>query len=475
MQPACWPDWLDEIWAKSAEKGAGGQPETLAQHTWYVLDRLADFIHLRPDLPKTIGVPRLWHILFWAAFLHDFGKAASGFQARLRGGERWPHRHEVLSLAFVDWITSALTPDEQAWVVAAIVSHHKDAEEIADLYSPPDDPDDDQLIERVAELSPAIVQGLWRWLSECAKGMDHSTWLWRTQASSCQSWPDATSAVPAVTKQGVKRIYHWLKVYRRFVRNLDATDNRSLVIGTLALRGHIVNSDQSASAHAGRLPRATLRCRHHLGESGHQSTRACSIIRSRRPNDRISITHRADRQRQDGGGSALGGAAGRRMAGLPRLFYTLPYQASMNAMELRLIESFGEKQVGMQHGRSLLALYRQLLEKDYDPKKAAREARWARNLAQLNYPPVRVFSPYQMLKGMYRLKGYEALLTDYHGAAFIFDEIHAYEVTRLAMILKTIDYLAQNLQRPLSGYVSHLSPPDQGLADARRWDCPSKS
>ena len=33
-----------------------------------------------------------------------------------------------------------------------------------------------------------------------------------------------------------------------------------------------------------------------------------------------------------------------------------------------------------------------------------------------------------MLKGMYRLKGYEALLTDYHNAAFIFDEIHAYEV-----------------------------------------------
>ena len=49
-----------------------------------------------------------------------------------------------------------------------------------------------------------------------------------------------------------------------------------------------------------------------------------------------------------------------------------------------------------------------------------------------------------MLKGMYRLKGYEALLTDYHNAAFIFDEIHAYEVRRLAMILKTIEYLRVN-------------------------------
>jgi CRISPR-associated endonuclease/helicase Cas3 len=51
-----------------------------------------------------------------------------------------------------------------------------------------------------------------------------------------------------------------------------------------------------------------------------------------------------------------------------------------------------------------------------------------------------------MLKGLYRLKGYEALLSDYHQALFIFDEIHAYEVKRLALILKTIEYLRENFQ-----------------------------
>ena len=193
MQPPCWPSWLDETWAKSAEKGAGGQPETLAQHTWYVLERLADFIRLRPDLPQALGVPRLWHILFWATFLHDFGKAASGFQARLRGGERWPHRHEVLSLAFMDWIASGLEVSEQAWAVAAIVSHHRDAEEIASLYPPPDDPDDDQLIERVAELSSVTVQGMWRWLAECAE-----TWITTLGLEEAgivlPMWPDVGTA-----------------------------------------------------------------------------------------------------------------------------------------------------------------------------------------------------------------------------------------------------------------------------------------
>ncbi len=437
-----WPDWLDDVWAKSAKKDAGGQPESLAQHTWYVLERLAELIRLRPDLPQTLGVPRLWHILFWAAFLHDFGKAATGFQARLRGGERWPHRHEVLSLAFLDWIADGLTSDEQPWVAAAIVSHHKDAAEIRCLYAPPDDPDDDQLIARVAEMDEATLRGLWRWLAECAAAWVDDLGLGQAGVTP-PALPDQDGAVAMVQQRGVARIRHWLKVYRRFVRRIERSDERALVIGTLALRGHLVNADHSASAHAGPLPRATFD--------------ADAILSSRGiPRDKL-FEHQSTAEVTDGSAllTAPTGSGKTEAAllwathqaaisgGLARLFYTLPYQASMNAMKIRLEKSFPGK-VGLQHGRSLLALYRMLMEHDYDPKEAARKAKWARDLVKLNYPPVRVFSPYQMLKGMYRLKGYEAMLTDYHGAAFIFDEIHAYEVKRLALILKTIEYLARN-------------------------------
>lgn len=445
MSTLCWPDWLDHIWAKSAEKGTGGQPETLAQHTWNVLKRLAEFIRLRPHLPQALKVPRLWHILFWAAFLHDFGKAASGFQARLRGGEKWPHRHEVLSLAFVDWVVANLSSEEQTWLVAAIVSHHKDAAEIGQLYPPPDDPETDQLVARVAELDEATLCGLWRWLDECAA-------KWITDLEFDQAdvrlpvFPDPTQAVQMVQKRGVSRIHYWLKAYRRFARKIEESADRSLIIGTLTMRGYLINADHSASAHAGTPPRLMLD--------------ADAILASRRLTRDQTFEHqrRAEETRGSallsaptGSGkteAALLWAAGQSAVlpnGLPRLFYTLPYQASMNAMKLRLEETFGEQNVGLQHGRSLLALYRMLLEReDYSPQNALRQAKWARNLADLSYPPVRVFSPYQMLKGMYRLKGYEALLSDYHGAAFIFDEIHAYEVKRLALILKTIEYLREN-------------------------------
>ncbi|MCB0126799.1 MAG: CRISPR-associated helicase Cas3', partial [Caldilineaceae bacterium] len=443
MTPVAWPTWMNEIWAKSAEKGEGGEPETLAQHTWYVLQRLSEFIQLRPNLPQQLAAPRLWHILYWAAFLHDFGKAASGFQARLRGGERWPHRHEVFSLAFVDWIVEGLTPEEKVWVVAAIASHHRDASDIYRSYAEPEDPEDDPMVSRMNELDPATVVQLWRWLYECG-----NAWIDELGLRDCNvsevSLLTQQAAASHVQQNGLQAIYRWLKQYRRFVQALNRNPRQQEIISALTLRGYIINADHSASAHADALPQISFEK---------------EIILSSRD---LTWENLFDHQRAAGEtvGSTLLTAptgSGKTEAALlwvahqyavngrvPRLFYTLPYQASMNAMQLRLQESFGEDNVGLQHGRSLLVLYRFLLERDYDLRTAARQAKWSRNLVQLNYPPIRVFSPYQMLKGMYRLKGYEAILSDYHNAAFIFDEIHAYEVKRLALILKTIEYLKEH-------------------------------
>ncbi len=57
---------------------------------------------------------------------------------------------------------------------------------------------------------------------------------------------------------------------------------------------------------------------------------------------------------------------------------------------------------------------------------------------------MKVFSPYQMLKAVFRLQGYEAMLNDYAQASFIFDEIHAYEPARLALILVMVEYLQKS-------------------------------
>jgi len=444
MTTPLWPDWLEDVlWAKSAEKGAGGQAESLAQHTWYVLKKLAEAIHLRPGLPMTVGFPRLWNCLFWACFLHDFGKAARGFQERLRGGPKWPHRHEVLSLAFLDWISDALSDEERRWVAAAIVSHHKDADEIGLMYMDPTDPDDEPVTALVAEISEEAIAGLWRWLNECPSSWIEALGL-ESSGIQIPTLPAQAEAVQGLREQGAMRARHWMQSYRRWLKTLNRSRTQSLIIGTLALRGYLVSSDHMASAHTGELPKplmahlSDLLIRLGIDERRlHDHQKACAATRG----SAVLIAPTGSGKTE----SALlwACALANEARPVPRLFYTLPYQASMNAMYDRLNSKAFPGQVGLEHSRSTLALYRRWLDEDYTPQQAARAARWGKTLAQLNYFPVRVLSPYQILKAPYRLKGYEALLSDFFDAAFILDEVHAYEAGRLAMILGTVKYLRE--------------------------------
>ena len=142
--------------------------ETLAQHTADVLGMMAELKHLRPDLPALTNMPRLWHILYWACLLHDFGKAASGFQRMLQTKERWDERHEVLSLIAFDWIAANFAEDEQRAIVAAIASHHRDDAYIREKY-PMSDPDEpDSLLRLMPELDAAMLERLWQWVNDYA-------------------------------------------------------------------------------------------------------------------------------------------------------------------------------------------------------------------------------------------------------------------------------------------------------------------
>jgi CRISPR-associated endonuclease/helicase Cas3 len=145
--------------------------------------------------------------------------------------------------------------------------------------------------------------------------------------------------------------------------------------------------------------------------------------------------------------AALYWALGDGSVAVPRLFYALPYQASMNAMYDRLRDKqkgFGTEAVGLQHGRAVQALYARLIDQESLPASTSALVSWEKNINSLHARPVKVFSPYQMLKAAFQLRGFEGMLTDYAQAAFIFDEIHAYEPGRLALILAMIEYLRIN-------------------------------
>jgi len=447
MNLSPWPNWLHSTWAKSSADGE--QPgESLVEHTQHVLERFADLVRLRPQLPTLLNAPRLWHCLFWACFLHDFGKAAHGFQRMVKEkGVRWQRRHEVLSLAFLDWIAPSFSQREQEWMIAAIASHHKNAEEIIktyDMYKSP------ELVEgMVAELDEATVRGLWQWLDTCS-----ASWIEALSLRTFGVQPVALlrqeQAVQMVCNEGAQRINTWLDIYIDFIEHIPRERDMTLISTFVMLRGLTTTADHSASAHISQLPQGIQRSWEDFADEVKQELERKQQngeeVKTYRHQEHCATQYHSSAVLVAPTGSGKTEAAlywvmGDGSTAVPRVFYTLPYQASMNAIHTRLRSHFGKDNVGLQHGRALQALYRQLLGIDDDPLSAANASRLATQLNKLHAYPVKVFSPYQMLKVPFQIRGFEGMLADYTQAAFIFDEIHAYEVGRLALILALIKHL----------------------------------
>lgn len=423
------PD-LAGLWAKS-------DGTTLAAHTGQVLQVLARHMRLRPHLPARYGCPDLWRLAFWAAVLHDLGKAAVGFQGRLRDPRRkWRHRHEVLSLLFLPLVP--LAEPDRAWVALAVVTHHRDWDPIHNDYCQvEEDPDAAVLPALAAEVTPEAIALLVGWLQACVPG--HAAAVGVDPPP--PGWPgDPQHVAEQLARRGAEPIRTALAACQHLVRQLRRlpADHPDVLAATF-LRGLLLAADHAGSAGAepARPAAEVLEgAGQALGLAGdglypHQEL-------CRRSQGSVLLTAPCGLGKTE---AALLWAAAR-VPPPARVYYVLPFQASLNAMYRRLSGHFPGA-VGLEHGRSAHALRRQYMDQEYTPAEATRLARQARDLARLGGYSVRVASPYQLLKAAYRLPGYEAALLELEGALIILDEIHAYDPYRTGLILGFMAYLRQ--------------------------------
>jgi CRISPR-associated endonuclease/helicase Cas3 len=465
LTPAC----VDSLKAKSAD--ATGYRQTLAEHTWAVLSRLTDQYRLRSYSTASHFGDRIWPQMYYACFLHDFGKAATEFQERLEvnpSENQWSkgkHRHEVLSLAFVNWLFPSDHPDRLP-VICAIASHHKDVEQIWAKYgSPGRSREQRHRVEwLVRQIDAPTEQHLWHWLANYVE-------RWR-EAFGLPSLaePLAMHYIPISADTICQALDECSDYLLRYEDIIPVLDN---LVDDILVRGLILTADHAASAGTGRFPDMPLTreialrplASRHLTPRGHQAEVEKTPVGST-----ILIAPTGSGKTE---AALLWAAYQHWLRRAARLFYTLPYQASMNAMYTRLLDRFfgydsaaiasGQcEEVTIQHSRALLKFYQDLMALDESsPKEARQMAKWLRNRTQLNYHPIQVFSPYQMLKAAYGLKGYETLLVDYTDALFIFDEIHAYEPKRLALIITLMEWLAEHFGARFLVMTATLPPPVQ--------------
>lgn len=112
-----------------------------------------------------------------------------------------------------------------------------------------------------------------------------------------------------------------------------------------------------------------------------------------------------------------------------RVFYILPFQASINAMFERIRSDLRDTnaQVYLLHAASELKIEDGTLEERIMQRHVGAS--------------VKVLTPHQVASIVYGIKGYETMVDDLSGCDIILDEIHTYSDVIQAIVLKLIDVL----------------------------------
>jgi len=385
--------------------------ETLFQHTWAVVEAVRQVVDNLPEGINDLDILR--KELELAAAIHDVGKAATGFQAVLHRERRdWGgKRHEVISTAFAAHCSEL---SEEAQI--AILTHHRTL--------PVDGTAGNEKAAIPSEQMPDEETAVW---TEMVNEFDMNrilfTEFWKQVCEKIER-PDLISLAPsslegfkfhpAWTKQSPTNKFGQLKTFP-FERRQRAA----------LYRGLLVTADHMASGHTPPKPFPDLR----------QATIYDGELRAFQEKCRDTKQNAILRAPTGSGkteSSLLWMQSNWRKNS--RVFYVLPYTASINAMHKRLSNIFGEQNVNVLHGKASSYLY-SLRGQDENPLDAQSKAA---NLAQLSkemYFPIRVCTPHQILRYALRGRGWEQMLGEFPNACFIFDEIHAYDPHMTGLIL----------------------------------------
>lgn len=355
--------------------------ETLEQHTQTVAQcarRLAEGFNLKPDLAYLGGV------------LHDLGKAHPTFQKRLIGSDLNPKtfRHEIASLAFLSWFE----PEYWSLLVEMVVAHHKSIDE--------------------------EKKGL-AWLSD-----NYRNW----KVDHLGDEPTFNSWTPLATEVAQKLgIVTQPITYKQAYKNLEWAEEYCLSIieeykkGYSNWRGMLMASDHMASAIGdkvvGQLPKLFAvpqvsvfdrpSPKFPLSEIDASSTKPHTLVVAPTGAGKTDYLMRRTKR---------------------RVFYCLPFQASINAMTHRFRSIFPEgTDIRMLHSASRLADIDEDMQIDLQPFVGA---------------AVKVLTPFQLAGILFGSAGYEAQLLDLKGNDIILDEVHTYSDISQAMVLNLVKLFA---------------------------------
>lgn len=424
-------------------KSVGANTVLLKDHLCQVADYARAVAHAyQPHWERLLGkefAGRVEQALVLAALAHDLGKAAEGFQRSLCNRQyQWEFRHEVLSTALLLTAADPSDPIVQL-TAAAVLTHHRhlDDNQLQRNSALPSLPEPDilQIVQQKFKGKASELHAYWQWLQDF--------FAQHPELQSLQL-PSTPSEIlpPDKFLEGLIDEIESLSLVKTCSKAPKLSKEATAY--TLA-RGWLMASDHAASAGVSEF-RASLR--------------EPSLPALRRFQEQVG-SHKGDAflEIPTGAGktvAAIRWALQNRLAG-ERIFYLLPYQASIEAMAKTLECHFGADDIAVLHARAIDYAFREYFEQLGEYEAAASQATAEANLNRLVHKPLKVATPFQLLKWLFGIPRWEIGVSEMVGGLFIFDEIHAYDAHTTALIVETVRVLKQ-LGGAIPVYERNLPP-----------------
>jgi CRISPR-associated endonuclease/helicase Cas3 len=384
---------------------------TLEMHTDHVI--MAG-INLLNTLSFTPEERAYWaEKLYRCAVLHDLGKMHKEFQRRLNGAKDVSIRHEIISLWFCENFLD-LSEDE----LFAIATHHKGV----------------------------IKMG-------ANKRLDFDT----LKSEMEEHYESESELLSFETLEGWLNLKNLkLPIYKNEVQ-VEISNRRIKILTQMKQQEIILESEERKKLS---LMRALLIGSDHIGSARMENKvpiyKKISLRDFQPQKDGVYFNFRAFQENLQNVTTDVilhaPTGSGKTEAALSwvyanqsdnaRLFYLLPYTASINAMVKRLEKIFGKERVTALHSKTLDFFYQQLEEEDSNNDRTVEEktaeARTKKSFSYELFYPVKVATLHQILKTSLKGKGWELALYDYRNALFIIDEFHTYDALLTGLLLATI-------------------------------------
>jgi len=381
-----------------------------------------------------------WDLLYISMVFHDLGKAHKEFQSILRKGKgRWLQRHELFSLPFIQNLS--LPNEQKNLVLFAVAGHHKDFDNLFDRVFKSYQSDENENSDDIFDNNCGKLNFRKEFETIETQKLIDLTRLFLSQSDSLTIQLDS-SALFHQPDFSID-IFEFVRDFKLRKSNVESDDDFFL---KLLLSGATKQCDHLASADIKKL--------YSLDEKDFDSLSSIPT----------PYLHQTECSKMVGNmilnaptGSGKTEAAflwlqnQMNKFGQGRVFYTLPFTASINAMYERLNDKIPSdpKKIGMVHGK-LEEYVENKFEDDENNifdnfEETAEKKKQMIDDFKTLVTPVKIVTPFQLLKHFFGVKGFEKGLFELSGSYLIFDEIHAYDSATFAQIIIMLRFVTQKL------------------------------